>query len=267
MQIPVSVGILTFNSGGVLRRALKSVENFSEIIVCDGGSKDNTLSIAREFGATIINQDPRYKNPNGSIANFSGVRNQMLDSSKHNWFLFIDSDEYLSKESEEEIQLITSKEINDKSILAYWIPRKRVYRKQIVMCASTYPSYQMRFFHKRGVTKFIKEVHERIELKNKTKTGYLKECEYVPFEFTKDAWKKKLIYYLDIETARHQNQPFSDWLRYIVFNSIKSSTLYTFRYLRNVLFCRGVRMPFWYEVMQHWYYAQLIMRTGKKYFL
>jgi len=55
-KIPASVGILTLNSGKTLRRALNSLTDFAEIIVCDGNSTDDTLEIAREYGAKIIRQ-------------------------------------------------------------------------------------------------------------------------------------------------------------------------------------------------------------------
>ena len=55
-KIPCSVGILTLNSGQALRRCLDSLKDFAEIIICDGNSTDNTLEIAREYGAKIVKQ-------------------------------------------------------------------------------------------------------------------------------------------------------------------------------------------------------------------
>ena len=144
-KIPVSVGVLTFNSGKVLERCLESVKDFGQIIICDGGSTDDTLAIAKRFGATIIEQSDQFKNPNNTIADFSGVRNQMLDCSKFDWFLFVDSDEYLSEESRDEIAEIVTDANTTHG--AYWLPRKRVYEDKVVECTTTYPSYQMRFLN------------------------------------------------------------------------------------------------------------------------
>lgn len=263
MKTPVSVGILTFNSEKGIDKALQSVSDFDEIIICDGGSSDNTLQIAEEYGAVVIPQDKKYKNPNGSIADFSGVRNQMLEKARHNWFLFIDSDEYLSKESVEEIQNIVTSESEDKS-LAYWLPRKRVYKGEVVECTTTYPSYQMRFFNKKGVTHFIKEVHERIALKSGTETRYLKEVEYVPFEYDKEAWRKKLNYYLEIEKKRDTESNLLRWLRYRLVSTVKLTLLYGIRFIR-LFFCDGQKMPLWYETMQFWYHWKLLFITGKKF--
>ena len=53
-RINATVGILTFNSGKVLRRALESVSDFDDILLCDGGSTDDTLEIARAVGARVM---------------------------------------------------------------------------------------------------------------------------------------------------------------------------------------------------------------------
>lgn len=259
------MAVLTYNSEKTLGQCLDSLTAFEEIIICDGGSTDNTRAIAEKYGARIIDQDPTYKHENGSIKDFSGIRNQTLDAASHDWFLFIDSDEYISKELEEEIRNIVAIPITKESPLAYWMPRKRVYQDAIVDCTTTYPSYQMRFFNRKGAQKFIKAVHERIQLIEGTKTAYLTHPEYVPFDFTKEAWKKKLSYYIQIEVDRHKEQTFLNWL-HMTFNSIKVSILFVLRHIRMTLFCRGHKMPLWYELMQHWYHLELITRTGKKFF-
>ena len=48
-KLPCTVAILTFNSGKSLKRALESVKDFEDILICDGGSTDDTVEIARAF--------------------------------------------------------------------------------------------------------------------------------------------------------------------------------------------------------------------------
>ena len=55
-KINCSIGILTLNCGDTLERCLKSLKDFREIIICDGNSTDNTLEIAKRYGAKIIKQ-------------------------------------------------------------------------------------------------------------------------------------------------------------------------------------------------------------------
>jgi glycosyltransferase involved in cell wall biosynthesis len=69
-KIRCSVGILTYNSGKNLRRALESVKNFSNIIIADGGSTDDTLQIAAEYGAArdrSIHETSQRSEPTSSV--------------------------------------------------------------------------------------------------------------------------------------------------------------------------------------------------------
>jgi glycosyltransferase involved in cell wall biosynthesis len=96
-KIPATLTVLTKNSGKTLEKALESAKDFDDIIVCDGGSTDNTLDIARRFGANIISQDKALLE-NGKIFDYAGVRNQTFDAAKHNWIFWLDSDEFASYE-------------------------------------------------------------------------------------------------------------------------------------------------------------------------
>jgi len=86
----VSIIIPTYNSGETLIKCLKSVHGqnypFYEVIVVDNFSNDNTLKIAKEFGAKIIQQKC-----NPAMARNIGVAN-----SCGRCILFLDSDQFLS---------------------------------------------------------------------------------------------------------------------------------------------------------------------------
>ena len=85
-MIPCTVGILTKNSGLSLRRTLESVKDFLEIIICDGGSTDDTIAIAREYGARIVPQNKEFLDTDGYIQDFSAVRNQTLAAATFDWY-------------------------------------------------------------------------------------------------------------------------------------------------------------------------------------
>lgn len=184
MSIQASVGILTFNSGATLRRALESVKEFDDIVICDGGSTDNTLAIAQEFRATIIHQDPQYKNPDNTLCNYSGVRNQLLDAAKHDWFLYIDSDETISDGLREEIRKAVTEPT---SALVYRVPIGILMDGRYIKHSSNYPGYQTRFFNKRSGARFVRPVHERIEFPTKVSVGIFKHPWYV--HTTRDFWR------------------------------------------------------------------------------
>ena len=75
-----------------LPRCLESVESVAdELIIVDTGSKDNTISIAKDFGAKIFHFE--------WCDDFSAARNQYLKYATGNWILQIDADEELLLES------------------------------------------------------------------------------------------------------------------------------------------------------------------------
>ena len=90
MQL-VSINIPTFNSGKTLEKTLESVKNQNyknvEVIVIDSYSKDNTVEIAKQYGAKVY----YYK---GALL---GARYLGVKKSKGKYVLLLDSDQILEK--------------------------------------------------------------------------------------------------------------------------------------------------------------------------
>ena len=84
----VSVCIIVKDGQGTLHRCLESVKPIAdEIIVCDTGSTDNTIAIARQYTDkvhTIPWED-----------DFAAARNHSIEKAKCDWILWIDADEHL----------------------------------------------------------------------------------------------------------------------------------------------------------------------------
>lgn len=260
-KIPVTVAILTHNSAVTLARALESVRDFAEIIICDGQSTDDTFSIARSFGAHIIPQDTQFLFEDGRIRNFAGVRNQTLAAAFNDWFFFLDSDEYIGPELAEEILGKTTKKP-----AAYWISRKYVYRGAIIDCSVAYPSQQMRLFHRAIAHEFIKGVHEKIVLRENVIPGWLTEPMFVPVPYTVKEMIAKWRGYLVIENVHRVPLSIRQWIPFALKDA-GIAVLYLIRLLRIVLFCRGTRLPVSYELARVWYQWVLIkdsFRTIKK---
>lgn len=251
-KIPATVAILTHNSGRTLVHALQSAQDFSEIIVCDGHSTDDTLAIAHTFGARIILQDKQFLASDGRIQNFSGVRNQTLTAATYDWFFFLDSDEYI----EPELVLEIRKKVAGKPA-AFWVPRKYVYHGTVVDCSVTYPSQQMRLFHRSIALEFIKEVHEKIVLRPGVIPDWLTHSMLIPLPDTVANMKAKWRNYLAIERARRSPLSLRQWLA-ATLRDIGIATRYLFRLLRITVFCPGTRLPVSYELARVWYQWALI---------
>lgn len=157
----LSVCLAVFNEEENLRTCLESVKNIAwEIIIVDGGSKDKTLDIAKEFNARTIETD----NP----PNFHINKNKAIDTATGDWILQLDADEVVSKELSKEIEEVVTKV----GIAGYWIPRRNFFLGRFLKKGGQYPDYTLRLY-KNGLGRLpAKDVHEQAEVNGKV--GYLK---------------------------------------------------------------------------------------------
>ncbi|MBI2640382.1 MAG: glycosyltransferase family 2 protein, partial [Candidatus Sungbacteria bacterium] len=254
-KIPCSVEILTRNSALTLERCLESVKDFAEIIVLDGNSTDGTLEIARRYGCKIYKQYDTDE-PMVVIKDYAEVRDKGLRLATYDWFMYIDSDEYLSPEAVEEIRQIV--ESPHPPAHAFWQPRKYVFNGKVVECATTYPNKQIRLFHKNYAEGFIKRIHERVKLKEGTKAGVLKGFEYLPVGLLAEMYRRWSRYIKLEEEMIAEESPLK--LLRLSFRQALLFFLYSARYLRNLVFCRGVKIPFKYEFIRQGFGAVLSCR-------
>ncbi len=251
-RIPCTLAVLTHNSGTTLRRALESARDFEEIIVCDGSSTDDTRAIAREFGATVLAQDPAFLDSEGRLTDYAGARNQTLDAGTKEWFFFLDSDEHLSTELVDQVRTV----VRERTDGAFWV--NRIYTRDSVHIdhATTYPNRQMRFFAKRSVLRFIKKIHERIELPAGVVPEVLGGDMYVPLDMSAAELRLKWKYQAAVEMERIGSlNPFE--LMWALFGYAKVSLLYAVRLIYILLFTRGTRMPMALEIERHRHHLRL----------
>lgn len=163
--------MLTFNSGKTLARALESVKDFGDIIICDGGSTDDTRAIAESYGARVILQDAKYKYRDGRLADGAGARNQMMDAAKYDWFLMLDSDESISQGLHDEIGDIAGRPGNATDPLVYKVPIRLVIDGKEILHSSNYPGYQPRFYNRKSGARYVRAVHNRMEFLPNTRWG------------------------------------------------------------------------------------------------
>ncbi len=245
-KIPCTVEILTRNNEHTIGRCLESVKDFAEILILDGNSTDRTLEIAKTYHCRIVRQYD-MADENIPITDYAEVRNKGLRLSSYDWFMYIDSDEYLSREAAEEIRSIV--ENSNPSVWVWWQPRKYILNGKIIDCATTYPNQQVRFFHKKYVMRFIKPIHERIVVKKGALVGILRSPEFVPLgaiEELSDRWRryteKEFLMYASASRIRCFRAATRQFLLF---------WFYLVRYMRNFVLCRGTRMPFLYEWKRH----------------
>ncbi len=252
-KIPATLAILTKNNGKTLSRALESAKDFDDIIICDGGSTDDTLAIAAWYGARVIPQDKEFLDESGRIFDYAGVRNQTLGAARYDWYFFLDSDEYCGEDLVAAMKEVISKRTEG----VFWVDRKYVINGVVIERAATYPNRQMRFFSKTSVNRFVKKVHERIELKEGVRPEILGGTMYIPFEPDLLAIRRKWDYQIAVEVAQKGDVSLLQYLEF-VFEAAKVSALWGFRLIRNTLFSRGTKMPFRFEMERHRFHLKLL---------
>jgi glycosyltransferase involved in cell wall biosynthesis len=154
----ISAVIVTFNEEKNIKRCLESIKFCSEIIIIDSGSTDNTIKIARCYGAKIFFRE---------FVNFSDIKNFGIQKAKNDWILSIAADEELSPELQTKIHSATEGNYD-----GYFIRRINYFLGKHIRYSGWGNDYQLRFF-KKNKGKFYGNVHEAVEVKGKT--GYIKE--------------------------------------------------------------------------------------------
>jgi len=147
----LSVILITKNEEANLKDCLESISFANEIIIVDSQSTDQTINIAKSYGAKleITNDWP----------GFGPQKNRALNLATQDWVLSIDADERVTPELQKEIlDVIQSSPSHD----CYAIPRSSWYCGRFMKHSGWYPDYVDRLF-KRGTAKFSDHlVHERL---------------------------------------------------------------------------------------------------------
>lgn len=161
MKQKISVTLAVFNEENHLRECLESVKDLSwEIVIVDGGSTDQTIQIAKEFGARIIETE--------NLQNFHINKNKAIDAALGDWVLQLDADEIVTRELKEEIQKV----VEDQKYNGYWIPRRNFFLTRFLTKGGQYPDYTLRLYRKGKGRLPGKDVHEQAIVEGEV--GYLK---------------------------------------------------------------------------------------------
>ena len=93
-HVPISAVIMTKNEADNIAACCASVAWADEVLVVDSFSTDDTVTLAKEAGARIV-QHP--------FTNYAAQRNFAQSQAAHDWVLFVDADERVSLALRDEI--------------------------------------------------------------------------------------------------------------------------------------------------------------------
>jgi glycosyltransferase involved in cell wall biosynthesis len=145
-KIACSLNMIVKNEEKNIAAALDSIDDsVDEIVICDTGSTDNTIAIARTFGATVVHREWRD--------DFSAARNAALENSNGTWILWLDADDRLKPQSKS--QLVNLIETAGPHAAAF-----RVVNIQDNMQGAHF--MQVRLFPRMKGARFERRIHEQI---------------------------------------------------------------------------------------------------------
>lgn len=155
----ISAIVLTKNEQERIEACLESIKWVDEIIVIDSNSSDQTVEIAKKFGANTYQRE---------FDNYVNQKEWAMSKVSGDWVLYVDADERVLKPLKQEILDLISK--NEHS--AYAISRRNIIFGSEVKYGSFWPDWVIRLVKKEDFIKWVGEVHEHMEFKGKL--GYTK---------------------------------------------------------------------------------------------
>lgn len=157
----LSVALAVYNEVDNLGPCLESVHGLaSEIVIVDGGSTDQTVSIAQKYGAKILVEENR--------TNFHINKQHAIDACSGDWILQLDADERVSSMLLAEIkQVITG----DPKIAAdaYYLKRRNYFLGRWMNKGGMYPDPVIRLFRRGRAHLPGASVHELMTVDGTTK--------------------------------------------------------------------------------------------------
>lgn len=236
-KIPCSVGIITLNSAKTLKYCLQSIRDFAEIIICDANSTDNTVKIAKSYGCKVIPQY-RSKKKNIRAKDKSIIRNKTIKAATYEWYFWIDSDDYASKNLVSSIRKVVT---NKNPQHLFWqVECKIKINDKLIKHSSSYPDLRVMLMNKKTGAKFHKADHEKIKLdESKYSIGRLKGYIYLCWSknrVQKSNWWLNANQQLDRDFQSVKDQPWQDYWKWSVYFNLKTMAHYSLKALRNYLF-------------------------------
>ncbi len=158
----ISAAIAVFNEEENIETCLKSIESWiDEIVIVDGSSTDQTVSIVRKFKKILLIE---ADNPQMFHIN----KQKAIDACTSTWVLQLDADEIVSAELKKEILTLIN---NDPLQNGFWIPRKNFFLGRYLMKGGQYPDYTLRLYRRGKGCLPCENVHEQARVEGEL--GYL----------------------------------------------------------------------------------------------
>ncbi len=163
----ISVVIIVKNGGKTIKATLDALSQFTEVVVYDNGSADQTLNIVKTYQNVKLIQ--------GDFLGFGPTKNKAATYAKNDWILSLDADEVIDHQLLNDLETI---QLNSNTV--YSIFRKNFYQNtHIKHCWNN--DIIVRLYHKEKTTFNDKKVHEKVlvnNLNSQTLVGFVNHYPY-----------------------------------------------------------------------------------------
>ncbi len=147
----ISALVLTKNEETNISRCLASLEHVDEILVVDSGSTDRTKDIAKVFSNVKLLEV--------EWEGFTQTKINAIKQAKHDWILWVDADEELSKQLKLELMSLELK--NPKEV--FEVRRQNYFMDTKVLFSGWQNDWVVRIFNRNETSFHSKTVHERLD--------------------------------------------------------------------------------------------------------
>jgi glycosyltransferase involved in cell wall biosynthesis len=157
-RLPITAIVITCNESRHLRDCLESLGFCDELLVCDLGSTDDSVAIARRFGARSI---ARQRVPVAEL-----LWPELFGLAKHDWVLQLDPDEIFAEELIEPLDRIVRNSVNN--IAAVSFPKLYYFFGKPLSVSIWGGTRLFKQMYRRDRIDFTGHVHQGIKLRHST---------------------------------------------------------------------------------------------------
>ncbi|MGI9594445.1 MAG: glycosyltransferase family 2 protein [Patiriisocius sp.] len=209
-QTKISAVIITLNEQKALPAFLESLWFAHEIIVLDSYSTDNTIAVAKE--------NKKVKVFERTFDDFSSQKNAAISKASHDWIVFFDPDEKITKQLSQEI----INTLEDPRAIAYYVKREFYFMGKKIKFSGLQNDHVIRLFNKNYCSYNQNLVHEVMQANGRTATLKNKLPHYSYSSF--DNYTAKMHHYSALKAKMLYNkavQPklyhffFRPWWRFV----------------------------------------------------
>ena len=154
----LSATIITHNEARNIARAIRSLACADEVIVVDGGSTDETVSIAKSLGARVVGH---------SFEGFAAQKNFAAAQARHVWIISLDADEELDAAAQEAVRQWKA---STPRVAGYRFARCARYLGRWIRHSGWYPDYKLRLYDRRRGEWQGAYVHESVRVEGPVET-------------------------------------------------------------------------------------------------